>query len=115
MSRTTQENYFLCTFLADNVRILESAMLWKPWMNIHKSSAPLLPHFQQANGCYKYWLKFFFLFKKGEVFRTKKEIILKDDVRVPVSFLFIFFAEGAEHEAMTEKSYMFQFTCKKSK
>ena len=53
MSRTTQENYFLGTFLADNVRILESAMLWKPWMNIHKSSAPLLPQLQQAEGCHK--------------------------------------------------------------
>lgn len=56
MNRTTQANYFLGIYFRDNVRILEFAMLWKLWMNIHKSSAPLLPRFQQAEGCYKYWL-----------------------------------------------------------
>lgn len=56
MSRTTQANYFLYTFFAHNVRILEFAMLWKPWMDIDKSSASLLPRFQQAEGRYKYWL-----------------------------------------------------------
>lgn len=73
MRRTTQANYFLRTFFADNVRILEFAMLWKRWMNLHKSSASLLPRFQQAKDCYKYWLKYF---QKGEVFWTKTEILL---------------------------------------
>lgn len=53
MSRTTQKNYFLGTFSTDNVGLLESE---KPWMNIDKSSAPLLPPFQQADGRSKCWL-----------------------------------------------------------
>lgn len=36
--------HFLPSFLTDNVKILESAMLWKPWMNIHKSNVLLYSH-----------------------------------------------------------------------
>lgn len=57
MSRTTQANYFLCTFFAHNMGILEFSMLWKPRMNIHKSHIATLSRFQQDKDRHKYWLK----------------------------------------------------------
>lgn len=93
MSETTQENYFLCTFLADNVRDTRVCHALKT-MN-EPSQEQCSPAATSPAGGWlpQVLIKELFLFLKVK-YSGQKQIILLDEVRFPL-YIFFFFPSRA--------------------